>query len=113
LRQIQFNLLHDRALALPKDMRQIIKFRVHASSDCSLRLEEHHPETLTDKVINRMLGRKPRCYFEFRVKGLEFWGMEAHQFPLDIHPNILEIRALFDSGEGKISILIYYENDRS
>ena len=107
---VQFDLIHNRALPLPAYMKRIISFRVHSSSDCSIRLEEPHPETLTDEVINRMAGRKPQLYFELRVKGLEFYGIEAHPFPLAINPNELEIRALFDSGEGRASILMYYEN---
>jgi len=109
--EMKFDLIHNRALPLPKDMKRIIKFLTHASSDCSIRVEEPHPETLTDEVINRMAGRKPQLYFEFRVNGMEFYGMEAHQFPLVINKNDLEIRVLFDSGEGRASILMHYEKE--
>lgn len=111
--EVKFDLIHNRALPLPKDMKRIIKFISHASSDCSIRVEEPHPATLTDEVINRMVGRKPQLYFEFRVSGLEFFEIEAHQFPYYISTNELEIRALFDSGQGRASISMTYEKNFS
>lgn len=109
--EVKFDLIHNRALPLPKDMKRIIKFLTHVSSDCSIRVEEPHPITLTDEVINRMAGRKPQLYFEFRTIAMEFSNIEAHQFPLVINKKNLEIRALFDSGEGRAEVVMIYEEN--
>lgn len=108
---VLFDLIHNRALPLPKDMKRIIKFTIHASSDCSIRVEGPHPTTLTAEVINRMVGRNPQLYFEFRVSGLEFFEIEAHQFPYLIPKKEPEIRALFNSGQGRAEVLMHYEKD--